>query len=631
MAQHLQFASEPTWIDTLSIPAETNFNAYDTQSGFYSRLYSLQRNDLLKEEYIKTAVAITNRAGVQQASELYISYDSSYQTVDFHQLKIIRNGQEIDKTQDIDFKLLQQEEQLANSIYTGRITAYYPIEDVRVGDILEYSYTTKGTNPIFADYRYHMLPIVASNPCDIYHIKIVPDATYPYQVQMKGLAEEALQVAKDGRGKVASYTMVQRNIPAFEPEETVPSWYFPFDYLALTNATSWKGIAAWANGVFDIPVGDMNGILQDIFLGQQAADLLDSINVAINFIQDEIRYLGMENGIGSIQPFAPEQVMKQRFGDCKDKSLLLTKVLEAMGVKKAGPALVNTQKAHELHTMLPGPQVFNHCITWFELMGELYWIDPTQAQQGGNFTNKYLPKFGKALRLNCNDIGLTDIEASDVASKTKVHETIDASDLNSGASFTVTTKFTGYYADLFRNIFSYYSPRDISENFRQSYARLYSNIVSTSNIKMEDNRDQNELTVYESYAIAQPWELIETERGKIKRMRYEPLTLYEVFHQLDCEEKEYPVGLPYPSDVSLITEIKLPKKIPSNPEVKRMDEDAFSFSYFGRMGTDNTLKLTYNYKTKKQELTKTAFQDLCPQINAEVRDIPLVVYYGVED
>ena len=40
------------------------------------------------------------------------------------------------------------------------------------------------------------------------------------------------------------------------------------------------------------------------------------MNAVINFVQNDIRYMGIEQGIGSIKPFTPEQVVKQRFGDC---------------------------------------------------------------------------------------------------------------------------------------------------------------------------------------------------------------------------------------------------------------------------------------------------------------------------
>ena len=50
--------------------------------------------------------------------------------------------------------------------------------------------------------------------------------------------------------------------------------------------------------------------------------------VAVNFVQNEIRYMGIETGKYSHKANSPEKVFKQRYGDCKDKSLLLASILK---------------------------------------------------------------------------------------------------------------------------------------------------------------------------------------------------------------------------------------------------------------------------------------------------------------
>src|SRR5690606_11023585 len=87
----------------------------------------------------------------------------------------------------------------------------------------------------------------------------------------------------------------------------------------------------------------------------------ERIEASVKFVQNEIRYLGLEGGIGAYQPFPPEKVLIQRFGDCKDKSLLLATMLQNMDIQ-AYPALVSTYEGHTIHTRPPSPISFNHCI-----------------------------------------------------------------------------------------------------------------------------------------------------------------------------------------------------------------------------------------------------------------------------
>ena len=58
-------------------------------------------------------------------------------------------------------------------------------------------------------------------------------------------------------------------------------------------------------------------------------------------MQDDIRYLGFENGLNSFKPSKPIEVLKRRFGDCKDKALLLSTLLQSYGIA-ANPILVNS-------------------------------------------------------------------------------------------------------------------------------------------------------------------------------------------------------------------------------------------------------------------------------------------------
>ena len=61
---------------------------------------------------------------------------------------------------------------------------------------------------------------------------------------------------------------------------------------------------------------------------------------ALHFVQDDIRYTGIEIGVGRISADTTGEVLARRFGDCKDKVLLLVTILRALGVE-AYPALVN--------------------------------------------------------------------------------------------------------------------------------------------------------------------------------------------------------------------------------------------------------------------------------------------------
>ena len=81
----------------------------------------------------------------------------------------------------------------------------------------------------------------------------------------------------------------------------------------------------------------------------------------VRFVQDDVRYVGVEIGENSHRPHTPAWVLDRGFGDCKDKSLLLVSLLRAAGLE-AWPSLVHASAGQRLPKSTPSPDVFNHAI-----------------------------------------------------------------------------------------------------------------------------------------------------------------------------------------------------------------------------------------------------------------------------
>ena len=75
-------------------------------------------------------------------------------------------------------------------------------------------------------------------------------------------------------------------------------------------------------------------------------------------------------GPGGYRPASPDTVLSRRFGDCKDKALLLTTILRELGIE-AQPALVNSRRGRVLTSALPTPYMFDHAIVRARTGGEV--------------------------------------------------------------------------------------------------------------------------------------------------------------------------------------------------------------------------------------------------------------------
>ena len=88
-----------------------------------------------------------------------------------------------------------------------------------------------------------------------------------------------------------------------------------YDQLAHDRMTATPEIAAKA---------------QELTAGM--TDFYDKTEAIAEFVQKQIRYFVVEKGIGGLQPHPAADIFHNRYGDCKDKSTLLSAMLSGVGI-----------------------------------------------------------------------------------------------------------------------------------------------------------------------------------------------------------------------------------------------------------------------------------------------------------
>ena len=89
----------------------------------------------------------------------------------------------------------------------------------------------------------------------------------------------------------------------------------------------------------------------------------------------DVKYTGIEFGEASIVPRTPAEVLERRYGDCKDKALLLVALLRAAGIP-AQVALLDAGFGPDIDPDVPGFGSFDHAIVYVPGAKPL-WIDAT--------------------------------------------------------------------------------------------------------------------------------------------------------------------------------------------------------------------------------------------------------------
>ena len=225
--------------------------------------------------------------------------------------------------------------------------------------------------------------------------------------------------------------------------------------MQFSEDSSWQQVNDWATRLFPTPQKLDPELQQKIADWQQSLKQPeDRLDAALKFVQNDIRYLGIEVGPNSHQPTDPSVVFTRRFGDCKDKAYLFCSILGAMDIK-ANEALVQTDYGATIAGWLPTPLAFNHVVARVEIGDRIFWLDPTESEQGGAITNRFFPDYGRCLLVGSGAKDLTAIPQQTTGwPKTIEHEKFVVHDEKEPAEMTVETVTYGLAADRIRESFA---------------------------------------------------------------------------------------------------------------------------------------------------------------------------------
>lgn len=449
--------------------------------------------------YSHFVMHLGNQSAVDSESHVQMTYRPSDQRITLHRLQLRRGDQTIDQLKRARISTLRRELDLEQGIIDGVLTTSIVLEDVRVGDILEYSYTLAtgedGLGTPFAE----TFTTQWSDPVRHSYLRVLhPSAR---KIAVRNTNESGQPVDRiDGAWREQIWQW--RGLTSIPREGERPGWYIHYPYIQLSEAPSWQAVAHWAQRLQ--PPVPLSAELRSLVAQLKApgATKAEQIINALRFVQDEIRYTGIEIGPGAYRAQPPDAVLKRRFGDCKEKSYLLVTLLKAFDVD-ARPALVNTYRDQGTRQVLPTAAAFNHMIVRVEHDGKVYWLDPTDSLQGGTLSTVQQAHFGVGLVVD--DKG--ELETMPPAVLHAPEEVItEKFDLTAGvfetAKMSVESVYLGSEADRMRRYFAESSQEEITRQYLNFYKEKHPNISVSAPYNVADDRQANRLVVTESYALA---------------------------------------------------------------------------------------------------------------------------------
>lgn len=319
-------------------------------------------------------------------------------------------------------------------------TAHFPLEKLAPGDFvyLQISRTSIA--------NYGVIPFVSFEASE--EIPVRTTSFKIYADTSRFVTEEYGPLSNRFTSDGEEWTMDDPVVIRHEPY--MPNYR---DYGAgflLTGKRTWADVGREYGNLIRhqfknaIPVREKAFEVRGSRLGKEA------ILAEIRFVRENIRYRDVRFGGHSLIPQPAETTLRERSGDCKDQSLLLKEMLEAIGVESKLVAIHLNEAGFE---SLPSIQQFDHMMLYIP-GGEKYpemWVDP--SDKGGNDRPVPLDMEGKVALVIDGDS--SRVAVTPILEDEKEHQVFLFHRLHIGrdgsAEFRDSLCMTGKFASVLRN------------------------------------------------------------------------------------------------------------------------------------------------------------------------------------
>lgn len=612
-------SNEPDWVLKQDYKTAINISTEEIAYGYVILLYDEQIHIPKQQYYTRIVKKITDNVGIQEVAEIGDIYDPKYQTIKFHKIDVIRNGEIINKLDVNNFQVIRRESSSESFIYDGRLTAMTNLSDIRKDDVLDYSYTITGFNPIHNGNfsgAYSLNNYVYMNKSNV-RLLSKDDLNYK-------LFNSDLEPSITSTNGLKTYRWISENVKNIEIDYESPNWLIEHQNLFVSNYKTWTDVIDWGLDLYNVKDKISSALKAKVeAIKSTSEEDSDRIVSTLEFVQNEIRYLGLEDGIGSYKPFSPNKVFNQRFGDCKDKTLLMVTMLKAMNIE-AYPMLVSTTLGQTLPEILPSPKIFDHVVVKvIHKSGRHLFYDPTITNQKGTYDKIYFPNYVNGLVIKDGNSNLEKIQNfSD--NLIEVFDDFYLEDVGKGATLKVKTNYYEYEADKMRLYYKNNSLSAIKKDFKGYYSSYYENIEVIEDPIIKDDSLNNKLTIYEQYKLQDIWEEVVTDGDDIG-VTFTPTAIYDILIIPTERNKTKELALYYPASKRHTIKVKLPRPWNISPTDYNIYSKDFYYEFEGSYNRSlQELTLMSYYKNQSSFVTPENFE----QYYNDIKDLEnRIAYY----
>ncbi|MEK6637234.1 MAG: DUF3857 domain-containing transglutaminase family protein [Pseudomonadota bacterium] len=500
--QYLQIRREatPSWVDVMSLPEVNPKRLRQVEDG----VYTLVQDDQIRlsqdgdvEQFSRNVRKVTDRSGLEAAAQLEVEFDPAVQQFILHKAVVWRDGKAIDLSAVAATDILRRENELDDGILTDTRTVLVRLNDVRVGDITDFSWRWVDTKSYWPSHFFGQYSLGWSVPVANTRVRVVTEQPQKLVPLVVGGTSKPV-ITSSGGSTIFNWTISDPDpLPG---EEHTPDGRERWPRLHLSTMSGWAEVVEWARPLYAVDQTLPPDLMAKVdAIAARTQDKAVRVTAALRLVQDNVRYTSLSIGSGGYVPRPPRKSWSEGFGDCKDKAALLIAILGRLDIK-ASPALTDIDEGHALKTIPPSARAFDHVIVRVDGFAKPLWLDPTISHQGGVAAAIANLTYGYALPLRENQTGLEAIPVPTPRAPTiAVSETHTRAD--AGVSLVIRTVYKSDEADSIRASLAKTARATYEANDLDYYADLYPGIEQIGNMAVSDDRDANVVVITQRYFL----------------------------------------------------------------------------------------------------------------------------------
>ncbi|MEZ2415330.1 DUF3857 domain-containing transglutaminase family protein [Muriicola sp. E247] len=328
-AQDLNFA-----VSAIPEKLVKNANAVVRLNHLDVELHSLTEMEIS----MRRVVTVLNKLGDTHVNG-QVGYNNSIKIKDVQAIVYDKNGSEIKKFKERDFNDISAVD--GGTLYSDSRVKYLKYTPIDYPYTVEFTYNLSTKNTAITPSWYFLEGFMVSTEKSVYNIswKIPEMKPQILTLHLDGYSINTIE--NENRT-----TFIGSEIPSMKSEAHAPAFSkiapkimvrpTTFNYEGfLGKVENWKDLGLWMysnmlenrNEVSDKTKDDVLALTEGI------TDPMAKAKKIYQYVQDNMRYISVQVGIGGIQPISAIEVDKVKYGDCKGLSNFTKALLALVGVE----------------------------------------------------------------------------------------------------------------------------------------------------------------------------------------------------------------------------------------------------------------------------------------------------------